>query len=129
MNIQELSDEEKSVMLVRLARPLGDSCPAVYDDESDYEYLYDAGDCPCERENLYYESNMSLAWHVLNWARKQGKWIDEWVSTFADRVWLEVIDIEDKDELFDMPPGKAQRAWLDKILGLAIEAGMVEDEQ
>lgn len=25
-------------------------CPSIYDDESDYEYLHDAGQCTCNRK-------------------------------------------------------------------------------
>jgi hypothetical protein len=27
-------------------------CPATYDDESDYEFLYDAGECCCKFRSL-----------------------------------------------------------------------------
>ena len=70
--------------------------------------------------NLYDPANMPKAWHALNWANKtkfggettldQWSW---WHNFVADMRLL--------------PPAAAQRAWLDKILSLAIQAGMVQE--
>lgn len=81
--------------------------------------------------NLYDPANMALAWRVLNWAATQTKtvkaqkgggdesWQESW-ATFIDDA------INGNLDMYSMPPAAAQRAWLDGILGLAIEAGMVD---
>jgi hypothetical protein len=56
---------------------------------------------------------MPLAWRVLNWAHETALCRD-----YADGVG--------KILHFWSPSADAQRAWLDKILELAIEAGLVE---
>ncbi len=67
--------------------------------------------CP----TLYNPANMALAWRVLNWAF--ANFVDIWLEeTF--RAWV-------PNPLYTLPPADAQRAWLDKILTLAIEAGML----
>ena len=66
---------------------------------------------------------MALAWRVLNWATDiDGPW------TFA----IAKGDFELEGWLFSNPIWKkadAQRLWLDKILELAIEAGIVAEEE
>jgi hypothetical protein len=56
---------------------------------------------------------MALAWRVLNWAHETALCRD-----YADGVG--------KILHFWSSPAGAQRAWLDKILELALEAGLAE---
>ena len=68
--------------------------------------------------NLYDPANMALAWRVLNWAIGDpsfGHDVDHW-------LWNEGIGYD----LLNLAHDVAQRAWLDKVLTLAIEAGLVE---
>jgi len=71
-----------------------------------------------ESPNLYDPANMALAWRVLNWA-------NEWMANGGARDFPDFCD--DILRCLDAasPPAAAQRAWLDKILSLAIEAGMI----
>ncbi len=98
--MDNLTDHEKSTLLCRLAG------------------------IPIERDliiaNLYNPNNMDLAWTVLNY--------------FED---LDMSTPSLNWRLFEYPlrtlacesPPVAQRLWLDKILSLAIEAGIVELEE
>lgn len=65
--------------------------------------------------NLYIPVNMALAWRVLNWATMeptaQLAQVARWFLIGGGMSLL---------------PTQAQRAWLDKIISLAIEAGMVD---
>jgi len=65
--------------------------------------------------NLYAPANFALAWKVLNWATEYGRKNNEEMVLW----WMDVL-------LCNYPPADAQRLWLDKILELAIEAGLVE---
>lgn len=132
MNIDEMSDQEKSAVLAQIANIKGlfvRHVPAKYSTSSDRSYdiddhpAYDIVSYRTERGHvlidvdLYDPDNMSLAWRVLNWA----------AETWADGNWINWAMYEPYF-LLDKPPDVAQRAWLDKILELAIEAGMVDDE-
>ena len=79
---------------------------------------------------------MPWAWRVLNYTLEHlggvavsfENWLDEQThqtvqrgvlsqrTRYGPRYWF----------VFAMPPAEAQRIWLDKILTLAIEAGMIE---
>lgn len=76
--------------------------------------FYDYGDFV----NLYHPQNMCIAWKVLNYAH--GKT----VGYFNDMP-LVIGRLADET----MIPYEAQRAWLDKILELANEAGMLDGVQ
>ena len=124
--IDKLSDQEKSVML---AKAMG--WTALYwsnrDFWSSWYHLVDENNRKIKRRgihkntgdvfhslmvDLYKPSNMALAWRVLNWAHETGL-----CRRYADGVG--------KNIHFWDAPADAQRAWLDKILTLAIEAGLV----
>jgi hypothetical protein len=68
--------------------------------------------------DLYNPANMALAWRVLNWAMTEATGaVTHGMAQMAHPVsW---------PGLMMAPPDIAQRAWLDKVLELAIEAGMV----
>ena len=125
--IDDLKDHENSVLL---AKAIGwkivnsdriEGLQFVYDiDEVQVHVTRDARFLPNDPFNLYAPAHMALAWRVLNWAE------DLDMST-PSLNW----------KLFEYPlrtlacesPGDAQRLWLDKILALAIEAGLVELEK
>ena len=66
--------------------------------------------------DLYRPKDMALAWRVLNWAA---------VTMPQESYYLVPLQgiVLDTEKL---PPPDAQRLWLDKILKLAIEAGLIE---
>jgi len=80
---------------------------------------------------LYDPANMALAWRVLNWAVKtvdqkkeqamNGGGMDSWMYWHEGHFELRGIMLSGQE----LPPAEAQHAWLDKILQLAIEAGMI----
>lgn len=76
---------------------------------------------PTKLFNLYDPANMALAWRVLNWAGMTQFFEDfsKWANARMDLTQI-VVNGQ------DLPPDRAQKSWLDKILALAIEAGMVE---
>ena len=61
---------------------------------------------------------MSLAWRVLNFGLR---------ALSAPSHYYELMALVNSVEFLTWPPAEAQAAWLDKILELAVEAGMVED--
>ena len=69
--------------------------------------------------DLYAPENMALAWRVLQWAMSCETF--EVCNSFVT-WWYR----EESITLAMMSPAEAQAAWLDKILELAIEAGLVE---
>lgn len=124
MNIDEMSEQEKSVMLARLVGW------EVNQNNSPVGQIFIYYDRPRSNAiaNLYDTANMALAWRVLNWfwafckPLETPQQVTMWDGYHADLI-LWMIDYGSSYE--DMPPAEAQAAWLDKILELAIEAGMV----
>ena len=135
MNIDEMSDQEKSVLLARaMGLEIEPQFAHPHDifikipSEWDYEWELLEGD--------FYTAPMEISWRVLNWASEQmpketsppGMVVHTWAgrlhSFWGESHWV------GKSKLFihSMPPADAQRLWLDKILELAIEAGLVEVE-
>ena len=71
-----------------------------------------------EDRNLYYPANMALAWRVLNWAM---------TDTHLGDVMAMWWDLRPSgSNMLDKTPADAQRLWLDEILSMLIEAGLVE---
>ena len=101
MHLDEMTDEEKSVLLARAMKE--SMFPGKYLSVMSPEF---------KPINLYDPANMALAWRVLNWAFEslpvQGEFF------YAVSTWVQ------------QPPAIAQRQWLDKILTLAIKAGIVK---
>ncbi len=116
MRIEELSDEQKTVMLARLCgwktAQHGNKTWVTCQDE------------PFSTTNLYQPIFMLLAWRALNWAganfnnARPGDWRGAMYGSRHSSI----------SEWVGLSPADAQRAWLDRILSLAIEAGMVADE-
>ena len=130
MNINEMSDQEKSVTLARLCgwdvwrlADNGNHNHIVVEDSSGKQIgeFFIEEMCP----DFYSLTNMALAWRVLNWASEKNsiypKFMGWWFRQDSD---LDMLG----GYLFDMSPIDAQRAWLDKVLSLAIEANLIEKE-
>lgn len=107
MDIKTLTDEQKSVMLAKL-------CGWVVTNGFDGIIISSSTEVfqitLTSPNYLYNRKWMFIAWLVLNWAMPNND-IDRW--------WVVV-------GIYNKPPAEAQRAWLDKVLELAIEAGLVE---
>ena len=112
MDLTKLSDEEKSVLLARAMgweiRLIGASSCVI--DNGEYLKVN-----ALEYPDLYDPHDMALAWRVLNWATDTERRNNEEMC-----LWWE------EARLHNRTPADAQRLWLDKILELAIEAGIVE---
>lgn len=107
MNISKMDEQTKSVLLGKLiGQRVSDGF--VYFDDLDYTI-------GCA--NLYAPINMALAWHVLNWAMLEP------TAKFAFLSKRLAVG-----GFMCIPPELAQKIWLDKILKLAIEAGLVKFE-
>jgi hypothetical protein len=142
-DISGLSDQEKSVMLARamgweFSRHECGEGRWSWGDENGYQIggsLHDdvvkvADDSALSvAPMLYSPARMALAWRVLNWisGADSDKEIDEG-SLSNVHAWLRFHRwwTERDNFLVQESPADAQRAWLDKILSLCIEAGLVE---
>ena len=138
-DITKLTPDEKSVMLALVADVPGLFVRHVkgdYPTASLHEPITEAYDTVCYKKNgrvyhgvnLYDEDWMALAAEGKQWALlnpKMSHLLTEWASAMtsitgdnhtrhAPRWWILEAS------------GKGQAAWLDKILELAIEAGMVD---
>lgn len=113
MNINEMSEQEKSIKLAKLC---GWEISEV---DEQMRVWIKAEDCPYSIKNLYKEEVMFLAWRVLNWANENQCILDYWQETtcFEHEMFV---------GWFELTPINAQKRWLDKILKIAIEAGLVE---
>jgi hypothetical protein len=130
MNIDNLSDEEKSVHLVKAMGKYEDVALLQVVDalvDGDRKHYWQHNGEICLIPNLYeVDENgdplyMVLAWRVLNWGlgpHTQGthRVIFPQIAAFLYR----------EKRVFTLSPATAQRLWLDKILSLCIEAGLVE---
>jgi hypothetical protein len=72
--------------------------------------------------NLYHPTTMALAWRVLNWAWEHFEPYGAWTNIMFEAFY----DAEIAPLWPTLAPADAQRAWLDKILSLVIEAGLIE---
>jgi hypothetical protein len=112
MNVSEMSDQDKSVMLTELTGwGYAKTTFSLVGEMAGEGYM-----------NLYRPGNMALAWLVLNWAEKTAQ--DNIEAKFY-QLWMAFMP----EELFELPPADAQRLWLDKVLALAIEAGLVAPQE
>jgi len=117
MDIKTLTDEQKSVMLAKL-------CGWVVTNGFDGIIISSSTEVfqitLTSPNYLYNRKWMFIAWLVLNWAMQQKIAVYDNVN-FRDLLSDYLIDVKDFGA-FGLPPADAQRAWLDKILELAIEA-------
>jgi hypothetical protein len=107
MKIKEMDETEKSIMLLELS---GLRSQAM--EENWFT------------PNIYSTEHMATAWKLLNWSLenlpdedKNGYWCG---ARLGMREFIKWRSIE------TMPPEKAQRSWLDKILFFAIKSGIIE---
>ncbi len=132
MDISKMSDQEKSVML---AKAMGWGVNREGDHGSydlwiedililqRVEYakigMLDSVLLNKHMPSLYAPANMALAWKVAQWGHTLPEYTQWMLEPNRLGTWFNFTR---------MPPAEAQRLWLDKILELAIEAGMIEEE-
>lgn len=128
MNIETMIEQEKSIALFDLMKwrkEWADIHSMVLLDSDGRGVGYRLMKSGEEMPNLYDADNMALAWRVLNWASEKNsiypKFMGWWFRQDSD---LDMLG----GYLFDISPIDAQRAWLDKVLSLAIEANLIEKE-
>jgi hypothetical protein len=126
--MNELTDEEKSVLLAKamglmVEKKMTNPWVAWFGNEEDARYVdvifYTDNEGYLRETCNFYDGHMEAAWQVLNWV---GQWdqISQWTQYTQFWGWWDQHDVW----LIEYP--KAQHLWLDKILELAIEAGLVE---
>ena len=126
MNIDKLTDQKKSVML---ARVMGWEIHPVIGQHIIHTLIHNVvvgdeiiGNMLGDELNLYDPANMALAWRVLNWAIVS-PWNNVIGYTFTGNV--AILRMFEDAKMIKLSPADAQRAWLDKVLSLAIEAGLI----
>lgn len=132
MNLNDMTDNQKSVMLAKLMGwkvaniPLKEAYKRVIVDANGNDLgltPVGGGVKPVEVEisslkiNLYEPRHMALAWRVLNWAKANYTKLHMSVTKEHSIAWIFAYE----------PDG--QRIALDKILELAIEAGLITAEK
>jgi hypothetical protein len=125
IDISNLTDQEKSVLLVKVMGKYEDVAVLQVVDalvDGDRKDYWKHNGIVEQIPDLYNPAYMAKAWRVLNWAWLQTKTLhekraEEWIAKI-DQVlmdyWCEGGD-------------RAQRAWLDKIVELCIEAGSIKE--
>lgn len=128
-----MNDEEKSVALAKLCgwiRPAGNAY-------KEGAWVIDIPDCLLWSNhywnsepfgiqvNFYDLSNMHLAWHVVCWLNEPAIGVNTDESDWRFHASLKWRAWWSRNE-FKYYNKNAQRAWLDKILELAIKKGMIE---
>lgn len=128
-DISKLTDHKKSIMLARLMgwyRPAGDEYTGslwIFDTGGRTRYdgmFWGVAETFHPDFDLYKTEYIHIAWLVLNWACDQQAIID-WCK--------EEQFMEDIRDYWNLPLAEAQRLWLDKVLELAIEAGMGTEKE
>ena len=135
MNIKSMSDSEKSVILAKLNPAWKikefnslDGRQAVVSDADNGRVLFRL----FAKHNFFtVDENgdphlMPQAWRVLNWAMTNNK--ENQLKPYFGYLLWEFIT-RTVDDIFELPPAKIQRLWLDKILSLTIKAGMMEESE
>lgn len=120
--IENLSEREKSAMLARMMGWEFVESPDGRRRFCDSDLTEGRGGLFFQ-DNLYDPTNMALAWRVLNWWRDINR-----QKIPHDDTWMQWLGWLLQNSLWMFDYDKAQAAWLDKILSLAIEAGIVEVE-
>ena len=122
MNIDEMSEHEKSIALAEL-------CGwevTEEDTRAGKRFWIKSPDYRHATTNLYKPEFMFLTWAVLNWAVinlgvSSNTTGIAWTTNFHEWVLSHMAGLALK------PPLEAQAMWLDKILELAIETELVQD--
>jgi len=123
MNVSEMNDGQKSLLLARLMGwkiTTGVNLSWV-DDEEDKQVFRVDNHGGLELRGLYVPEAFVHAWKVLNWVH----------SDKLERMyWLrhEFFGQVELVRLSELPMEQAQRVLLDKILELALEFGFVEND-
>lgn len=125
-----VSDHQKTVQIINLMPDW--SIWGMGEDGDDIVLQIDGKETAVLRapDYLFAKRWMFLAWRVLNWAMSNNSPV---FFCMVDWFYAEAEDVphgyktsgSNWFRLFMYEPADAQRAWLDKILTLAIEAGMV----
>jgi len=115
-----MNDQEKSVMLAKAMGWKVTALPVGHDDL----FIIVPNEYDRNIRSFYSPANMALAWRVLNWAETQKHYYPAPYSGLMVDVLYRSFWTD--ETFFELPPADAQRLWLDKILELAIEAGLVE---
>ena len=130
MDISKMTDQVKSVLLAKaMGLEIGEH--PIYEIDWFFKIPED-WDWECEWEcDLYRASRMAIAWRVLNWASSRDDAIDDYSFPYILSEGVEsffTLNLDDDLAIWKMPPEMALRFWLDEILELAIEAGIIEEE-
>ncbi len=123
--IDDLTDHEKSMLLAKVMEL------ETFVDDFGKTWINFPGTTKVATD-LYLEIHIALAWRVLNWASEQGHDIDDYSYPYYFAQGVEELfdtDVEIEHQIWAKPPADAQRLWLDKILELTIEAGLVKLEE
>jgi hypothetical protein len=122
MDISKLPDQEKSVLLAKaVGWRVNEQGTIYYDFPS---YLVEGKSYIHPIDSLYNPANMALAFRCHLWALKHLP--DNLPANFEYRIWFRNGDY---GKPVPWTRKNAQRLWLDKILELAIEAGIIEEER
>ena len=128
--IDKMTDQAKSVMLARIMpgwefsrQECGEGRWSWVDENGEqisgslHDDVVQMSDDPwwLVAPMLYSPPRMALAWRVLNWANE--------ADEITSQIWYWWHD----RSLYRHSDADAQRAWLDKILELAIEAGLIQE--
>ena len=128
-----MTEQEKSVMLARLCGWQVETKPSSFAPDSTVAFVYNSNGEPIMRDtltgnesmlDLYRPGYMTLAWKCIEWVTTPPKTLEMAGAALNARFayWW------DANHLWAETAADAQRLWLDKILSLAIEAGLVEKE-
>lgn len=127
MDIKDFTDIEKSVILAKL-------CGwevREEDTRAGIRIWIKASNYRHATTDLYKPEFMALAWQVLNWAWYKIITVRNSKNTLThmDSMMFYITEFcMGNDDLFAMASEEAQRRWLDEILKLSIEQGLIEAE-
>jgi len=131
MSIETMTDHEKSVVLARLcgwfAPAGGGFLSGLWKLDTGGNHVLDgffskSGEFLPDDFDLYAPVNMALAWRCIEWVTSPPKTLQMSEAALNTKFgyWWQ------GNAMWAETAADAQRAWLDKIMTLAIEAGMVE---
>lgn len=123
MSIEGLTTQEKSVILAKLTGRYipKDPPPHIF---SAYSWYFDDGIAPHGEPDLYDTKHMALAWRVLSWASDTAA--GDLLDLDTSSRWISAIDYLLMDRWRNSTAAEIQADWLDRVLKLATEAGLVQ---